>query len=74
MSFKPPAPVKWFIVNVTEERGDFADSVEYLCISQYEDDDCDAICWLGESWDEDSQELHARYLYWPLASRSRMSF
>jgi hypothetical protein len=49
----------WFVVEVDKHDDGTATC---LCVSRYEDDSADAICWVGESYPSEEQEANAMLL------------
>lgn len=40
--------MRWFVVKVDCDTNEFGEGPTHYAISEYEDDECDAIAWMGE--------------------------
>lgn len=53
---------KYYVIVETEYHGDFSDAFNHVCISPYEDDCADAICWMNDDLGIDEAERLAKIM------------
>lgn len=53
---------KYYVVIESEDRGEFAALFDHVCISPYEDDCADAICWMSDYLDRNEAEQLAKIM------------